>query len=264
MERCIAMYIKKRWISTAIVLTFYLLGFCNAVALAGVNNSYQDKPVIVPPKKAGSKVPNNNAGETPVYNQSRSAVDLSALTYHTTFSEAIDILRHSTEPPLKIVVLWRDLSENAYVEPDTPIKIDGVSGIRLRTGLELVLKSVYSGFAELGYVVKGGVIIIATKESLPDRMVTRVYDVSYLLSRPALFGFGFVPGLAAGWPGGAYMGRGGQMPLRGLTNPYNYGRRGRTRSTRGTMAEWGAGQGTRRISRISNLIRDTVRPSRWR
>lgn len=253
MERCIAMNVKKSWISTAIVLAVYVFGFCNAQALAGVKNSYQKKPTKVPPKKAGSKIVSNEAGNTPVYNQSRRSVDLSALTYHTTFSEAIDILRNSTEPPLKIVVLWKDLSESAYVEPDTPIKIDSVSGIRLRTGLELVLMSVYSGFAKLGYVVKGGVIIIATKESLPDRMVTRVYDISYLLSRPARFGFGFAPGLAAGRLSGAYRGQPGQMPLRG-----------QTRSTRGTMAEWGTGQGTRRASRISNLVRDTVRPNRWR
>jgi len=258
------MNVKKRWISTAVVLAVYVFGICNARALAGVQNSYQKKPNKVSPREAGNKVATNSAGNRPVYNQSRRSVDLSALTYDTTFSEAIDILRHSTEPPLKIVVLWRDLSENAYVEPDTPIKIDGVSGIRLRTGLELVLKSVDSGFAELGYIVKGGVIIIATKESLPDRMVTRVYDVSYLLSQPARFGFGFAPGLAAGWPGGGYMGQAGQMPLRGQTNFYTNGRRGRTRSTRGTITEWGAGQGTRRASRISNLIRDTVRPNRWR
>ena len=255
MERCIAMNMKKRWISTTIVFAIYLFGFCNAQVWAGVKNSYRQKPVKVPPKKAAN---------TPVYNQSRRSVDLSALTYHTTFSEAIDILRNSTRPPLRIVVLWKDLSENAYVEPDTPIKIDGVSGIRLRTGLEIVLRSVYSGFAELGYVVKGGVIIIATKDSLPDRMVTRVYDIRYLLSQPARFGFGFTPGLAAGRPGGAYRGQAGQMPPRGRANTYAYGRRGRTRSTRGTMAEWGAGQGTRRASRISNLVRDTVRPNRWR
>lgn len=253
MERCIVMNMKKRWISTVIVLTVYLFGFCNTQAFAGVKNGYQKKPAKVPPKKAGSKATSNNAGNTPVHNQSRRLVDLSALTYHTTFSEAIDILRNSTEPPLKIVVLWKDLSENAYVEPDTPIKIDGVSGIRLRTGLEIVLRSVYSGFAELGYLVKGGVIIIATKESLPDRMVTRVYDISYLLSRPARFGFGFAPGLASGWPGGAYRGQAGQMLLRG-----------RTQSRRGTTAEWGTGWGTRRSSRISNLVRDTVRPNRWR
>ena len=255
MERCIMMNMKKSWISTAIVLAVYVFGFCNTEALAGVKNSYQQKPVKLPHKKAAN---------TPVYNQSRRSVDLSALSYHTTFSEAIDILRNSTEPPLKIVVLWKDLSENAYVEPDTPIKIDGVSGIRLRTGLELVLRSVYSGFAELGYVVKGGVIIIATKESLPDRMVTRVYDISYLLSQPDHFGFGFAPGMAAGWPGGAYLGQAGQMPIRDQANPYTYNRQGRTRSTRGTMAEWGTGQGNRRASRISNLIRDTVRPNRWR
>ncbi len=258
------MNVKKRLISIVIVIAVYVFGFSNAQAVAGAKNDYQQKTVKDNPKKADNKAASNNTGNTTVYSQSRRPVDLSALTYHTTFSEAIDILRHSTEPPLKIVVLWRDLSENAYVEPDTPIKMDGVSGIRLRAGLELVLRSVYSGFAELGYVVKGGVIIIATKESLPDRMVTRVYDVSYLLSAPARFGFGFAPGLAAGWPGGAYMGRAGQIPLRGLTNPYNYGRRGRTRSTGGTVAEWGTGQGTRRTSRISNLIRDTVRPNRWR
>jgi hypothetical protein len=258
------MNVKKRWILIAIMFTVYVFGLCNARALAGAKNSYQKKPIKVSPGEVGNKVTSNSAGNRPVYNQSRRSVDLSALTYDTTFSEAIDILRHSTEPPLKVVVLWRDLKENAYVEPDTPIKIDGVSGIRLRTGLELVLKSVDSGFAELGYIVKGGVIIIATKESLPDRMVTRVYDVGYLLSRPARFGFGFAPGLAAGWPGAGYMGQTGQMPLRGRTNSYTYGRRGRTRSTRGTVAEWGAGQGTRRASRISNLIRDTVRPNRWR
>jgi len=258
------MNVKKSLIPTLIVLVVYLLGFSNARAVAVAKNGYQQKSPKVPAKKAGSEVEGNNAGDTTVYSQSRRGVDLSALSYHTTFSEAIDILRHSTEPPLKIVVLWRDLSENAYVEPDTPIKIDGVSGVRLRTGLELVLRSVYSGFAELGYVVKGGVIIIATKESLPDRMVTRVYDVSYLLSQPARYGFGFAPGLAAGWPGAGYMGQAGQMPLRGRTNSYNYGRRGRTRSTRGSMAEWNTGQGTRRTSRISNLIREAVRPNRWR
>lgn len=258
------MNVKKRMIATTIVLAFYIFSFFSAQALGGVKNSYSQKPVKVSPKEAGNKVATNSPGNRPVYNQSRRSVDLSALTYDTTFSEAIDILRHSTEPPLKIVVLWRDLSENANVEPDTPIKIDGVSGIKLRTGLELVLKSVYSGFAELGYVVKGGVIIIATKESLPDRMVTRVYDISYLVSGPARFGFGFAPGLAAGWPGGAYMGQVGQMPLRGRINPYTYGRRGRPTSRRGTMDEWGAGQGTRRASRISDLIRDTVRPNRWR
>jgi hypothetical protein len=258
------MNVKKCWISTAIVLAVYLFGFCNAQALSGLKSSYQKKLGKVPSQKTGNKVVSNNTGDTPVYNQSSHSVDLSALTFHTTFSEAIDILRNSTEPPLKIVVLWRDLSENAYVEPDTPIKIDGVSGIRLRTGLELVLRSVYSGFAELGYVVKGGVIIIATKESLPNRMVTRVYDVSYLLSQPARFGFGFPPGLTTGRPGGAYIGQVGQLPLRGRTNPYTYGRRRRSRSTRGTVTDWGTGQGTRRASRISNLIRDTVRSNRWR
>jgi general secretion pathway protein D len=51
--------------------------------------------------------------------------------------------------------------------------------------LELLLKSVSGGFAELGYVVDDGIITIATVGSLPSEMVTRVYDVTDLLGRRA-------------------------------------------------------------------------------
>ncbi len=118
---------------------------------------------------------------------SSETVDLSGLTSETSFEEAIGILRNSVEPPLNIVVLWRDLEENAGIDRTMPINIDGVSGIRLGTVLKLLLESVSGGLSELGYVVEHGVIIIATKESLPRKLETRVYDVSYLLGRPANF-----------------------------------------------------------------------------
>jgi hypothetical protein len=253
---------KKCWISAAIVLAVYVFAFCNTEALAAEKNSYHQKSVIVSPNEAGSRVPKTGAGDTALSRRTQRTVGFSALTFHTTFSEAIDILRNSTDPPLKIVV--KDLSENAYVEPDTPIKIDGVSGIRLRTALELLLLAVSSGFAKLDYVVKDGVIIIATRDSLPARMKTRVYDVSDLLATPARFGFGFAPPFAAGWPGRAYMGRTGQWDARYSANSPAYGRGGRRRSRRGTIAEWGPERGGRRAGRISNMIRDTVRPDRWR
>ena len=233
MERCIAMNTKKCWISTAIVLAVCVYGWCNTEAVAAEKSSYQEKSVKVSPKYSRSRVTRTGSRDKAVYNQSRHTADISALTFHTTFSEAIEILRNSTQPPLKIVVLWRDLSENADVERDTPIKIDGFSGgIRLRTCLELLLRAVSSSFARLDYVVKDGIIIIATKDSLPDKMRTRVYDISYLVAAPARFGFGFRPGFGRGWPQGPYMGR--------------------------------AGRSNQRAGRIPDLLRGNVRPNRWR
>ena len=255
---------KKCWISAAVVLVVYAFAFCNTEALAAEKISDKEKSVEVSQNEAGSRVPKTGAGDTALSRRTQRTVGFSALTFHTTFSEAIDILRNSTDPPLKIVVMWKDLSENAYVEPDTPIKIDGVSGIRLRTALELLLMAVSSGVAKLDYVVKDGVIIIATRDSLPARMRTRVYDISDLLAPPARFGFGFAPPFAAGWPGGAYFGQGGQMAFRDSTSRAAYGRGGRRRSRRGTVAVWGPEQGGQRAGRISNMIRDTVRPDRWR
>ena len=262
MERCIVMNVKNGWISTAIVLLVCVCGFCNTDVLAAERNSHREELVKVYPNKARSRAARIRRSNTTVYKQSQQAVDLSSLTLNTTFSEAIDLLRNSAEPALRIVVLWRDLSENANVERDTPIRIDGVSGIRLRTGLEILLMSVSGSFAELGYVVEHGVIIIATKDSLPAKMMTRVYDISDLVARPAGFGFGL--GFGRGWPQRAYTGPRGRMPVRGRTNRRTNGRGGRRRSRSGTTAVWGPEQGSQRAGRISHLITDTVRPNRWR
>lgn len=255
---------KKVWISTAIVLLVSMCGFCNTDVLAAEKISYQEKSVKVSPKYSHSRVARIRRGDTTLYNQLKQTVDLSALTLHTTFSEAIELLRNSTGPPLRIVVLWRDLSENADIERDTPIRIDGVSGIRLRTGLEILLMAVSGSFAELGYVVEHGIIIIATKDSLPAKMMTRVYDISDLVARPARFGFGFGPGFGRGWPQRPYTGPRGRMPVRGRTNRRTNGRGGRRRSRSGTAAVWGPEQGSQRAGRISHLITNTVQPNRWR
>lgn len=111
-----------------------------------------------------------------VYEQLDQMVDLSALTADMPFSEAIDVLRNSVEPPLKIVVLWRDLYDNADVEPTTPLNMDGLSAVAVGPALELLLGSVSGGLADLGYVVKNGVITIATTDSLPSKLETRVYE----------------------------------------------------------------------------------------
>jgi len=112
-----------------------------------------------------------------VYRQLNEVVDLSALTPDMAFSDAIQELKNSVEPLLNIIVIWRDLSETAGIEPDTQINMDAISAIRLDTALKLLLMSVSGGFADLDYVVQNGVITIATKESLPNRLVTRVYHI---------------------------------------------------------------------------------------
>ena len=135
------------------------------------------------------------------------------------FSEAIDILRNSTVPPLNIAVLWKDLQENADIYRDTPIGMNGLSGVPLRTHLKILLMSVSGGAVEkLGFVVDDGVIIIATQSSLPKKVVTRVYDVSDLVSEPANYrlmpGFGMPLGFG-GMPFGG-TGFGGMMPFGGI------------------------------------------------
>ncbi len=156
------------------------------------------------------------------------------------FSEAIDILRNSTFPRLNIVVLWKDLEENADIYRETPIGTDGLSRVPLRTHLKILLMSVSAGGAEkLGYVVDEGVIIIATRSSLPRKVVTRIYNITDLVSAPANYrlrpGFGMPFGFG-GMPNGGMMPFGGtgftgqgsySSPNRGA-----YGISNRTRASR--------------------------------
>jgi beta-lactamase regulating signal transducer with metallopeptidase domain len=112
-----------------------------------------------------------------VYGQLNEVVDLSQFTPEMPLGEAIEELKKSVEPPLKIIVLWRDLFETAAVERTTPINMDAISAVRLGTALKLLLMSVSGGFADLDYVIENGVITIATKDSLPSKLVTRVYAI---------------------------------------------------------------------------------------
>jgi len=122
-----------------------------------------------------------------VYKQLDEPVDLSELTPEMSFGEAIGILKNSVEPPLKIIVLWRDLYDNADIDQTTAINMDAISGVPLGAVLRRLLDAVSGGFADLGYVVENGVITMATRESLPSELETLVYDVTDLLGRPADF-----------------------------------------------------------------------------
>jgi len=96
------------------------------------------------------------------------------------FAEAIEQIKYCVEPPLKIVVLWRDLLDNADIDRMTPANIDEISGVSPGTALKLLLASVSGRYDRIGYVVKDGVITVATVETLPKMFETRVYDVTDL------------------------------------------------------------------------------------
>ena len=124
-----------------------------------------------------------------------------------TFERAIDLLRRSTSRPLNIVVLWREIEDNAQIYRDTPINIEVNRGLRVRQYLELLLAGLSAGsLDELGYVVRKGAVVVATKDSLPSRRVTRVYDISDLVAPPAQYGF---PRMGFGGMGMGGMGMGG-------------------------------------------------------
>ncbi|HUT31811.1 MAG TPA: hypothetical protein VMX13_18635 [Sedimentisphaerales bacterium] len=101
--------------------------------------------------------------------QLEAKVDLSGWRPEMAFSDAMEQLKNSVAPPLKLVVLWSDLAENAEIDQTTPINIDGLSEAPLSKALDLLLKSVASGRGvEFGYEIDGGVITIATAHSLPS------------------------------------------------------------------------------------------------
>ncbi|MCP4611928.1 MAG: M48 family metalloprotease [Planctomycetes bacterium] len=114
-----------------------------------------------------------------VHEQLEMIVDLSDLTPGMSFGEVVEILENSIEPPLQIQPIWKDLLDNAEVEQATPAGMDPLPHIKLRKALEILLTSVSStGLPKLTYIVDEGVILIGTKDALPPKIVTRVYDIS--------------------------------------------------------------------------------------
>ena len=257
-----AMSVKKGWVSAAIILIICTCGWCTCGRAARISrrntSPVRNLPFLSHIPRCG--ISNGASFDT----QPKQTVDLSALTFDMPFSEAIDILRNSTDPPLKIVVLWRDLRENAGVERDTPICIEGVSGIPLRTGLKILLRSVSSGLAELDYVVDKGIIIVGTKDSLPAKMVVRIYDISYLAARPAAYAFNFGAGFARGWPMRANWGGIGPGNVRDTRGRRTYGRGVRRGTRRGTATIWGQSRRVREQNEMPQLIKYTIRPYSWR
>ena len=101
------------------------------------------------------------------------------------FGDALELLRNSVNPPLPLVVLWRDLMNNAFVDKGTTIGLEVDGAMPVGKALWLLLKSVGGELGEIRYLVDGGVVTIATQEMKLQRKVVRIYDVSELTARRA-------------------------------------------------------------------------------
>lgn len=194
---------KRQNITVAVCVVLF-----PAVVLFLSARTFGAKPNAIQSKKTSTNQPEQTLKTTPM--QSRPAPPgPSSFRPEMSFAQAIDILRHSTKPPLNIAVLWKDLEENADIYRDTPIGIEGLSGVSIRMHLKLLLMGVSAGSpAEIGYTVDEGVIIIATRESLPVKMKARVYDVTDLVAPPANYFFFPSPGMPFGIPMGGFGGFG--------------------------------------------------------
>ncbi|MHC4368503.1 MAG: hypothetical protein ACYSW8_12915, partial [Planctomycetota bacterium] len=139
-----------------------------------------------------------------VYQLMEQIVDLSNLNAGMSFDEVVNELENAVDPPLQIQPNWKDLLEIADIEPTTPAMMDPLTGIKLRKALEVLVAGVSSDFAIVDYVVDEGVIVIATEEALPAKMVTRVYDITDLVGEPAQYGGmqGMMMGRMVGMMGG--------------------------------------------------------------
>jgi hypothetical protein len=104
--------------------------------------------------------PDQTAEGTQLDDALQTLVDLSMLAPEMPFSEAIETLKNAVEPPLPLVVLWKELLDSCDIEPTTPIDMDGLYNVKLKTALRTLLEAVGGGFADLSYRIDDDVIVI--------------------------------------------------------------------------------------------------------
>ncbi|MCK5000064.1 MAG: hypothetical protein KAS23_11025, partial [Anaerohalosphaera sp.] len=121
-----------------------------------------EKMVAAIDKKAGRTEEDKETEE-----QLETKVDLSELNVDTTLKNAVEMIRKSVDPPLKLIVMWTDLENNAFIQQDTPVGCsgEGLYNVPLRAGLDRVLASVGGGLSDISYSIKDGIVTVATEES---------------------------------------------------------------------------------------------------
>jgi type II secretory pathway component GspD/PulD (secretin) len=225
-----------------------------------------NKPTRQPPPEevVGEESTNVNAA---VEKQLDEIVNLPGLSPEMQLREAINLIKNSVSPPLEILVNWGDLYNNANIDQTTPINMDPLANVTLRTALDLLLQSVSAGVSRLGYDVKDGVVRVATQQTLPSRMKVKVYDVTILVGRPADYyvsagvgqgGVGGGAGQGGGQGGGGGGGGGGAGQQQG---GYYQEVFEETESDldRATLRQ----EAAQRMTDLVTLIQNTVAPTSW-
>lgn len=118
-------------------------------------------------------------------------VDCTTLDSEMPLGEALEILSDSVNPRLPLLVLWRDLEANAFIEKDTPIGIEGFGYMRLGQVLGLIYQSISTESEKPVMVLEGGILTLGTRQTLiknKKTMEMKVYYIADLLQAPSVGG----------------------------------------------------------------------------
>ena len=115
-------------------------------------------------------------------------IDGSMLTEDMPLSEALDLLSESVEPPLPLLIHWKDLQINTLIEKDTPIGVEGFGRLKLQQVLNAILQSTAGREPSPALVADGGVLILASQRMLLKYRTTRAYEIRDLLAAPSTAG----------------------------------------------------------------------------
>jgi len=203
----------------------------------------------------------------------------------TPLEDAIEYLR--TEGNVAISVNWNALENEAFLARDEPLPEIRLDNVKLESALKIILKSIGSLDAELGYDVIDGVVMISTREDLDRTTVTHVYDVRDLLVKIRSFSSSSGGGMMGGMGGmggmmGGMGGMGGMMGGMGGMGGYGGGMGGYGGGSRGGYGGGGYGGGSyggggygsddddsseedreELIEDLEELIKNLIEPDSW-
>lgn len=156
-----------------------------------------------PPKQSAEHTASIRRGTISIPALLDTPVDCSMLSDDTPLSEALRLLAESVEPRLPLLIFWKDLQVNAFIEKETPIGVDGLGRIKLRQAMNIILRSVSAGGSRLVVVTEGGMIKLGTEQTLLRNKATQVYPVQDLLAPPSTGGVNNQGGYGNGSGGGS-------------------------------------------------------------
>lgn len=163
---------------------------------------------------------------------------------------------------LNVVVRWQQLEANS-VPRDKPITLS-LKNIRLSQILHEVMNQAGGSDVKLAYRASGNLLVLSTAEDLGKELLTKVYDVTDLLTRVPNFIRAPHIDLSSQQSGGGQGGGGGQNIFQGGGGGGGGGS-GNEDSDEPTQTQntGGTGQVDPRTQRLIDLITQTVEPESW-